>query len=250
MKDIEVAVTCRGDAAGFLDDADDAILRQRARTLRARVVQNRLLVHRAVDVVRAEGERYLSDGDGQHDPICLDVREIVEHEARNRHRPEVVPHRGLRDAALRGERRVLRQKREADEGLEATRLVLQRAQREQMVDALGERLDMPVEHRGVRLDAEFMRRARSVEPLLRRRLVRTQLFADAVGENLSAAACDGVESRRLEPFQHLAHGKPRDLGKMRDLDAREALEVELGESFVQCTKPREVVIERPRGMQS
>ena len=37
---------------------------------------------------------------------------------------------------------------------------------------------------------------------------------------------------------------------MRNLDAREALEVELGESFVQRTKPREVVVERPRGMQS
>ena len=144
MKDIEVAVTCRGDAAGFLNDADDAVLRQRARTLRARVVQNRLLVHRAVDVVRAEGERYLGDRDGQHDPIRLDVREIIEHEARDRHRPEVIPHRGLRNAALSGERRVLRQEREADEGLEAARLVLQRAQREQMVDALGERLDMPV----------------------------------------------------------------------------------------------------------
>ena len=194
------------------------------RALCPRIVEDCLLVHGAVDVVRTEPERDLRHGHGQHHPVRLDVAEVIEQESCDRNRPQIVPHRRLphRPPQLR----MRRQERERDERLKAPRLVLQVAQAHHVRDALLERLDVPVEHRRIRLDAELMRRTRHGQPPIRRRLVRAELPAHAVGENLRTAARDRLQPRRAQAQDHLAHGEPRRMGKMRDLHAREALQVE------------------------
>ena len=95
LDDVEIAVTRGGRASDLADDADDVILGEGARALCPRVVEDRLLVHGAVDVVRTEPERDLRHGHGQHHPVRLDVAEVIEQEACDRDRPQIVPHRRL-----------------------------------------------------------------------------------------------------------------------------------------------------------
>ena len=77
------------------------------------------------------------------------------------------------------ERRVLRMKRQRNEGREAVRFVLQFAQLEQMIDALFFGLDVAVKHGGVGAQANLVRGARDVEPLLPADFVVADNFAHA-----------------------------------------------------------------------
>ena len=79
-------------------------------------------------------------------------------------------------------------KRQRDEGLEAVRLVLQCAQLQQVVDAVFVIFDVAVQHRGIRFQADLVRGARRVEPLVAVNLVIADDVADAVGKDLRAAA--------------------------------------------------------------
>ena len=118
-------------------------------------------------------------------------------------------------------------KRKEHERLEAARLILQLAQGKQMVDAFLDHLDVPVHHGGICTDAEFVRRAHTVKPLRARRLVRADDFADAVGENLRAAAGEGRQTCRLQCTQNVADGSPLRLRKVRNLHGRECLDVRM-----------------------
>jgi len=84
-------------------------------------------------------------------------------------------------------------KREGDEGLEAARLGLQRAQAQHVIDALLDGLDRPVEHRAVRAQPEPVGRAVHLEPLVGRALVVAQLLAHARPK--ISAPPPGIESR-------------------------------------------------------
>src|SRR5579863_438563 len=70
-----------GDAAGGADQAFEFGARCKLRSFCASVVINLFFDHRAVEVVCAEPQRDLRDAGRQHDPIGLDVLEIVEHQA-------------------------------------------------------------------------------------------------------------------------------------------------------------------------
>ena len=83
---------------------------------------------------------------------------------------------------------VLGMEGEGHEREEAAGLVLERAQPQQVVDALLIRLDVPVEHRAVRRDTEPVRRAVDVEPLVGMLLAGRHEPPDAVCEDLGAAA--------------------------------------------------------------
>ena len=74
-------------------------------------------------------------------------------------------------------------------------LVLQRAQAEQVIDAVLEGLDVPVEHRRVRAHAERVRHAVHLEVLVGRRLVVRDARAHLGVEDLGAAAGQAVEPR-------------------------------------------------------
>ena len=125
------------------------------RRLAAGVVVDLLVDHRAVDVVGAEAQGDLGRLDAEHDPVRLDVREVVEHQPADRHRLQV--HHARRLGDVRPCRDVVGMKRQRDERLEAAGLVLQLAQAEQMVDAVLRLLDVAVEHGRVRAQAELVR---------------------------------------------------------------------------------------------
>ena len=74
------------------------------------------------------------------------MREIVEHQAADGDLPDVEHAGGLRQML---QRRVVRMKCQRNEGLEAAGLVLQRAQLQQVIDAIFVVLHVAVEHGGV-----------------------------------------------------------------------------------------------------
>ena len=94
-----------------------------------------------------------------------------------------------------------------------------------------------------------MRRTVCLKPRVRRRLVRTEFLAYAVGQNLRTAARNRLQPRRTQPQEHLAHRAPRTLCKMRDFHARKALQIERGKRLMQSLEPHKIVLERPVRMQ-
>ena len=89
---------------------------------------------------------------------------------------------------------IFRVKRQRNEGHEAVRSVLHRAQLEQMIDALFVGLDVAVEHGGVRAQADLVRGARDFEPLLAADFVVANDFAHARIENFRAAAGQRIDA--------------------------------------------------------
>ena len=115
--------------------------------------------------------------------------------------------------------------RPGDEGAEAARLVLELADPAHVLDALFERLDVPVHHRRRRRDAEPVRFAHDAEPVGRLRLLRRDDVAHAVDEDLRSASGDRVEARVAQPRQCLGD---RELGAacdVLDLGRREHVQV-------------------------
>ena len=85
--------------------------------------------------------------------------------------------------------------RERDEREESRRALLELAQVDQVLHALGARLDVAVQQRGVARDAEPVRDLVDLEPALRADLLVEQFAPYALAEHLGAAARQGVESR-------------------------------------------------------
>src|SRR5262249_20976090 len=77
-------VALDGDAAGSADKAFELGARSEFGSLGAGVMIDLFFDHGAVEVVCAKAQRDLRDARCEHDPISLDVFEVVEHEARNR----------------------------------------------------------------------------------------------------------------------------------------------------------------------
>ena len=92
-------------------------------------------------------------------------------------------------------------------------LVLQRAQAEQVVDAVLERLDVPVEHRRVRPHPEAVRDAVHLEVLVGRRLVVRDARAHLGVEDLGAAAGQAVEPRRAQARRAPRRGSSRSAAR-------------------------------------
>src|SRR5216683_134345 len=179
------------NAAGGADQAFQFIARRELRRFRARVVINLLLYHRAVEVVRAEAQRDLRDARREHDPVRLDVLEIVEQQPRHGDVAQVVVARRLRNVRERG---VIRMKRQRDERHEAVGLVLQLAQLDEVVDALLLRFHVPVKHRRIRAQPDFMRLPSNVEPHLSADFVIAYDLAHTRMKNFGAAAGQRIDS--------------------------------------------------------
>ena len=210
---------------GILDVADDLdFVHAVAGAGRADDV---LLDHHAAHVVGAVGQAQLPDLAALRHPGRLQVVEVVEHDARERERAQVVD--AGRFAA--GELGVLRLIAPGDERGEAAGLVLQRAQPQQMLEALLVGLDRPVHHRRGRAQAGAMRVAHDVEPLVGRRLaVAVQQLADAIDEDLGAAAGHAVEAGRDQALEHLRHRQLRQPREVDDFRRRQRVQLERRDS--------------------
>ncbi len=170
-------------------------------------------------------------------PIRLDVVHVVEHEARDRDDLQV------REARRRGQVRelcLLGVERERNEPEEAARLVLQRADAHEVIDAVLDRLDAAVEHRDVRLDAVLMAELRDLEPAFAGDLVAADDVAHTLLEDLGAAAGAGVHPGGLEFADDRHDVLLRDAGDPVDLDHRPRLEMDAGKPRLERAEEIEI----------
>src|SRR5438093_723219 len=138
------------DLAGVTDHAQELLAREASRGLGACHVLHPFVLEGAVHVVGAEVKGDRSRVLTEEHPVRLDVGEVVEQQARGGDRAEIVGGRC-------GPRHELRRPdlvRQRDERQEPTGGVLLGPEPEQVIDTLGQRLDVTVEHRRVRPDAE------------------------------------------------------------------------------------------------
>ena len=108
---------------------------------------------------------------------------------------------------------VLGMERQRDERLEAAGFVLQLAEPDQVVDAVVRLLDVAVEHRAVRAQAELVGRAVDFEPAAGVGLVLADLVADFGMEDLGPAAGQAAEAGFDHVFEHLADALARPAGR-------------------------------------
>src|SRR6185369_12713906 len=78
-----------GFAAGFDDQALDLVAGEEFGGGSAGVVIDELVADGAVDVVGAVGEGRLRGANAKHDPVGLDVRDVVEHEPTDGDGPQI-----------------------------------------------------------------------------------------------------------------------------------------------------------------
>ena len=84
--------------AGAADEGEQSVERHRLRRVRAGRVVDLLADHRALHVVHAEVQRRLREERRDHDPVRLDVVEVVEEEAADGEIAQVVEPRARRPA--------------------------------------------------------------------------------------------------------------------------------------------------------
>ena len=170
---------------------------------------NLLLNDRAVDVVGPKTQGNLSDLGRHHLPVSLDVWKIIEHQAAHGDLLDVQHARGLRQMLQRG---VVGMESQWDKRLKATGLILQRAQLEQMVDAIFVVLHVAVKHGGVGFQPDLVSQFRSLQPLVAIDLVITDDMAHALSENFCPTTRKGIHARGFQLRQCLAS---RKLGALR-----------------------------------
>ena len=143
--------------------------------------------------------------------------------------------------------------RPADEGTEPggtcrTR-ILQCAQRQKVVDALSQRLDMAIYHRSSRTHPKRVSLPHHVEPLPGRRLGRRQESADTVGEDFGAGAGQRVEPGYLQALQHFAVRQAADTGDVGNFRRTERVESKCRFSFFQLPEESLIPLDAVAGMQ-
>ena len=135
------------------------------------------------------------------------------------------------------------------------RVVLLRAQELHVVEALAALLDVPVQHGGVRVDAQLVRGAVHVQPLVAADLALERLVVHAVVEHLGAAARQAAEARLDQVLQHGLHALVAlaaalgDALQVDDLHGGERLDVDGGRLLADGAQHVGVVAERKPRMQ-
>ncbi len=241
------SVALNGNAAGRGDETRQLGAGHTLRGGRAGVVVNLLLDNRAVDIVGAEAKCDLRDFRGHHLPVSLDVREVVEQQPADGDLADVGDAGGARQVV---KRRVVGMERERDEGLEASGVVLEVAQADEMVHAVLVVFDMAVKHGGVGFEAELVRHAGGFQPFVAIDFVVADDVTDAVGEDLGAAAGHGVDACILQLLQGFGNGEFGALRKEGNLDHGEGLDVDLRKALLKAAHQIEEVLEGKVGMEA
>ena len=99
--------------------------------------------------------------------------------------------------------------------------------RAHVLDALLDGLDVPVHHRRRRPQPLEVRLAHHVEPLVGGRLaVAVEQLADAIDEDLGAAAGNAVQAGRHQAVDHLRHRQPRHPRQVDHFRRRQRVQLE------------------------
>src|SRR5689334_11899401 len=141
-------------------------------------------------------------------------------------------------------------KRQRDECLEAAGFILQRAQLQQVIDAVFIVFNVPVQHGCIGLQPKLVREARGVEPLLAVDLVIANNVANALSKDLGAAARQRVHACFLQLDKRVAKAELGNLGQESDLDHRERLDVHAGKALLEAGDQVQKILERQVGMQA
>ena len=200
--------------------------------------------HGAVNVISASLQLQLRHRQRLHDPERLHMREVVEHQARNRQRAQVLQARRsgqiLKLARIRKERqrnnrleipsrqpartrhrqslvrvvgsRASQHHRTVRVLLNALRIsprtervVLLQSQEFHVMQPFAALFNVPVQHGRIRIDPQFMRRAMHIKPLVAADLALEGLIVHAIIKDLRAAARQAAKARCDQITQHSKH---------------------------------------------
>ena len=114
----------------------------------------------------------------------------------------------------------------------------------QMLDPLGQRLDVAEHHRGRRPAAQLVPDAVDVEPVVGQHLAAGDRLADAIDQDLGPAAGQAAQAGRLQPLEHRPQRQLGDLGEVVDLRRAEAVDVDLREVRLDVAEQLLVPLER------
>jgi len=114
-------------------------------------------------------------------------------------------------------------KSEGDEGDKASRLVLQSSQPDQMIHLIFRGLDVAIQHGAIAFQADLVRDARGLQPLIAVDLVIANDAPDALGKDLGAATGQGIDTGLFQTFKRLAERKFGSFRQVCNLDHSEGL---------------------------
>jgi len=181
------------------------------------------LDHQAPHVVGAEKQRELTDFRPLCDPGRLDIGNVVQIQSGDGLRAQIIVSAGT--GQMR-QSRVFGLKSPTDERREAAGPILELAQSFQMLDALGQCLDMAEHHRASGLAAQLVPGPMYLEPLVGEDFIFGDRLADAIYEDLGAASGQTTHAGVLEPLQYRAQRQPIELVEMPDFGSTEGMQVD------------------------
>ena len=202
----------------------------------------------AADVVGAELQAHLADLDPRRQPARLDVIDVVEVEAADGQRLQIIDGGGFRN--FFPERRIFRREHPRNERGEPAGIFLNAAQALEVIDAVAVLLAAAEHHRGGGAHAERMRDAVHVFPFVGGALEARDARANFVVENFRAAAGNRVEPGGHQARDRFAHAQPGDFRDADDLRRRKTVQMDLREALLERAQQIFVILDAQVRMQA
>ncbi len=187
-------------------------------------VGNFVMIHRPVQIVRPVPEGELGDLRGDHDPKGLDVGKVIQKEAGHGDLPEILLPCGDRDMPELGPGGVEGQ---GYETLKPFGLVLELPDVEQVFDLFLHRLNMAIEHGGVRLEACTVDLSRYLKPPLVVQFGPKEFLMDPLTEDLGPTPRNTGEAGTLEILQDVTERLFRRSGNLGQLNHGKGLDLSI-----------------------
>src|SRR6266446_10798290 len=192
-------------------------------------VVNLLAHYRSLEIVHSERQRGLREKRCDHDPMGLDVIEVVEEESADGEIAEIIEtgRRSSLPAELDSKLVVVGVISERNVGEEAVRFVLEIAKHRKVLDAVLNGLDVSVKHCAVRSNPKPVRGPMDIDPVLGRELFISDRHAHALAEDFGSPAGQGVQSSVAQGCEDMLDRKFINARDVRDLDCGERFDVNL-----------------------
>ena len=172
---------------------------------------------------------------------------IVQNQTAHRQGSHIIHHRCF---AQRLQAIVCAAELQRNKGVQTSGPILQIAQTHQVVDAMVDILDMTIQHRSIRVEAQIVRLLVHLEPLRRGTLTRAYLGTDLLVENLGSTSRNGLHARLLQQLQALLDGQARLANHIVQLHRRKGLDAHLGHNFLDAANHLGIVVQIALGVYS